>query len=96
MPLRWMLLIYCVVYCIAWLFFTLWWQQAASGCEGALDFRRAFLLSLEPGMKLMNWWMVSGWLNMMVWMVAGCWQEHGEQAVLECLETEDRFFLDSN
>lgn len=47
MPLRWMLLIYCVVYCIVWLFFTLWWQQAASGCEGALDFRRAFLLSLE-------------------------------------------------
>lgn len=58
MPLRWMLLIYCVVYCIAWLFFTLWWQQAASGCEGSLDFRRAFLLSLEPGMKLMNWWIV--------------------------------------
>ena len=49
MPLRWMLLIYCVVYCTAWLFFTLWWQQAAIGCEDNLDFRRAFLLSLEPG-----------------------------------------------
>ncbi|CAL1149327.1 unnamed protein product [Cladocopium goreaui] len=48
MPLRWMLLNYCVVYILTWLLFTFWWQHAANDCESReLNFRRAFLLSLE-------------------------------------------------
>ncbi|CAK9089411.1 unnamed protein product [Durusdinium trenchii] len=48
MPLRWMLVLYCVVYVAMWLVFTFWWQRAASGCEERpLTFRRAFMLSLE-------------------------------------------------
>lgn len=52
MPLRWMLLNYCVVYILAWLLFTFWWQHAANDCESRdLNFRRAFLLSLETGIQ---------------------------------------------
>ena len=52
MPLRWMLLNYCIVYILAWLLFTFWWQHAANDCESReLNFRRAFLLSLETGIE---------------------------------------------
>eukprot|EP00435_Cladocopium_sp_Y103_P060403 s282_g22.t1 len=48
MPLRWMLLNYCVVYVLTWLVFTFWWQHAANDCESRdLNFRRAFMLSLD-------------------------------------------------
>ena len=56
MPLRWMLLIYCTVYVLTWLLFTLWWQYAANDCENRqLTFRRAFMLSLETGMGFDGW-----------------------------------------
>lgn len=39
---------FCEVYIALWLIFTPWWQHAANDCEQReLNFRRAFLLSLE-------------------------------------------------
>eukprot|EP00933_Yihiella_yeosuensis_P026619 TRINITY_DN20679_c0_g1_i1.p1 TRINITY_DN20679_c0_g1~~TRINITY_DN20679_c0_g1_i1.p1 ORF type:complete len:372 (+),score=36.03 TRINITY_DN20679_c0_g1_i1:131-1246(+) len=53
MPLRWLVPIYCLVYICFWLAFAGLWLSIAKYCdEDLVDFRRAYLLSMETMMTI--------------------------------------------